>query len=127
MEGLMDIREYDIPYHLRVCIDHDIRVGLWYEACSVSNQAIISRLTDQPVRPDPVVFAFDIETTKQPLKFPDSAIDAIMMISYMIDGSGYLLVNRAIVSEHINDFEYTPKPEFEGRFHVYNEPEEVLP
>ena len=29
--------------------------------------------------------AFDIETTKLPLKFPDSAVDQIMMISYMID------------------------------------------
>lgn len=30
--------------------------------------------------------AFDIETTKLPLKFPDAASDQIMMISYMIDG-----------------------------------------
>ena len=33
-----------------------------------------------------MVCAFDIETTKLPLKFPDSSIDSIMMISYMIDG-----------------------------------------
>lgn len=30
--------------------------------------------------------AFDIETTKLPLKFPDASFDVIMMISYMIDG-----------------------------------------
>lgn len=30
--------------------------------------------------------AFDIETTKAPLKFPDQQQDQIMMISYMIDG-----------------------------------------
>ena len=36
---------------------------------------------------DPVILAFDIETTKMPLKFPDAIIDQIMMISYMIDGS----------------------------------------
>ena len=35
---------------------------------------------------EPVVLAFDIETTKLPLKFPDSQTDQIMMISYMIDG-----------------------------------------
>jgi DNA polymerase elongation subunit (family B) len=29
--------------------------------------------------------AFDIECTKQPLKFPDAKTDCIMMISYMID------------------------------------------
>ena len=36
------------------------------------------------------------------------------MISYMIDKCGFLIVNREIVSEDIADFEYTPKPEFEG-------------
>ncbi len=35
---------------------------------------------------EPVVLAFDIETTKLPLKFPDAQVDQIMMISYMIDG-----------------------------------------
>ena len=35
---------------------------------------------------EPVVLAYDIETTKLPLKFPDSSTDQIMMISYMIDG-----------------------------------------
>ena len=45
------------------------------------------RLVDeQPDRPEPVVLAYDIETTKLPLKFPDSSSDSIMMISYMIDG-----------------------------------------
>lgn len=37
-----------------------------------------------------MVLAFDIETTKLPLKFPDAETDQIMMISYMIDGQ----VNR---------------------------------
>lgn len=49
--------------------------------------------------------------TKEPLKFPDANIDSIYMISYMIDGEGYLIVNREIVSEDIEDFEYTPKKE----------------
>ena len=31
------------------------------------------------------MLAYDIETTKLPLKFPDPTIDCIMMISYMID------------------------------------------
>lgn len=34
--------------------------------------------------------AYDIETTKLPLKFPDPAIDCIMMISYMIDAQVWL-------------------------------------
>ena len=69
--------------------------------------------------------AFDIETTKAPLKFPDQQNDQIMMISYMIDGQGFLITNREIVSEDIEDFEYTPKPEYEGPIVVFNEENEA--
>jgi DNA polymerase epsilon subunit 1 len=68
--------------------------------------------------------AYDIETCKAPLKFPDSSVDQIMMISYMIDGQGFLITNRSIVSEDISDFDYTPKPEYEGPFIIFNEPDE---
>lgn len=43
-----------------------------------------------------------------------AAVLQVFMISYMVDKQGYLIVNREVVSEDINDFEYTPKPEFEG-------------
>lgn len=46
------------------------------------------------------------------------------MISYMIDGQGYLIINREIITSDIEDFEYTPKPEFEGLFKVFNEKDE---
>jgi DNA polymerase epsilon subunit 1 len=39
----------------------------------------------------------------------------------MIDGQGYLITNREIISHDVDDFEYTPKPEFEGQFIVFNE------
>lgn len=71
--------------------------------------------------------AYDIETTKQPLKFPDQQTDQIMMISYMVDGQGFLITNREIVSDDIDDFEYTPKDEYPGEFTVFNEPDEVSP
>lgn len=38
----------------------------------------------------------------------------VFMISYMLDQQGYLIVNREIVGADICDFEFTPKPEFEG-------------
>lgn len=75
------------------------------------------------------------------------------MISYMIDGQvclnvvckpiffitvcvllhlfvlflpkGFLITNREIVSENIEDFEFTPKPEYEGPFTIFNEDDEV--
>ncbi len=80
---------------------------------------------DMLVRAEPRVLAFDIETTKLPLKFPNPEIDKVMMISYMIDRQGYLIINRSIVSEDIQDFDYTPKPEYKGPFHTFNEKDEV--
>lgn len=29
--NLTDIREYDVPYHMRYCIDNDLRCGCWYD------------------------------------------------------------------------------------------------
>lgn len=124
-EGIIDIREYDVPYYLRVAMDNDIRVGLWYAVSFTAGQPGFKLLTERVKRADPVVMAYDIETTKAPLKFPDQAIDQVMMISYMIDGQGFLITNREIVSEDIDDFEYTPKEGYEGPFTVFNEPDEV--
>ncbi|KAI7977288.1 hypothetical protein EIK77_004704 [Talaromyces pinophilus] len=121
---IIDIREYDVPYHVRVSIDKDIRIGKWYNVEAKHGVTKLTCIEERLQRADPVVLAFDIETTKLPLKFPDAVIDQIMMISYMIDGNGFLITNREIVSEDINDFEYTPKPEYSGPFVIFNEPDE---
>uniref|UniRef100_A0A8C5NU58 DNA polymerase epsilon catalytic subunit n=1 Tax=Jaculus jaculus TaxID=51337 RepID=A0A8C5NU58_JACJA len=127
LDNIVDMREYDVPYHIRLSIDLKIHVAHWYDVRYRGNAfpVEIARRDDLVERPDPVVLAFDIETTKLPLKFPDAETDQIMMISYMIDGQGYLITNREIVSEDIEDFEFTPKPEYEGPFCVFNEPDEV--
>ncbi|KAF2838494.1 DUF1744-domain-containing protein [Patellaria atrata CBS 101060] len=121
---IVDIREYDVPYHVRVAIDKDIRIGKWYTVEAKHGIISMTCIEERLKRADPVVLAYDIETTKLPLKFPNAAFDQIMMISYMIDGQGFLITNREIVSEDIADFEYTPKPEYEGQFMVFNEPDE---
>ncbi|KAI4165047.1 MAG: hypothetical protein LQ342_001324 [Letrouitia transgressa] len=123
-EYIVDIREYDVPYHVRVSIDKDIRIGKWYTVEVKHGTTTLTCIEERIQRADPVVLAFDIETTKLPLKFPDAVVDQIMMISYMIDGQGFLITNREIVSEDIADFEYTPKPEYDGPFLVFNEPDE---
>ncbi|EER23247.1 DNA polymerase epsilon, catalytic subunit A, putative [Coccidioides posadasii C735 delta SOWgp] len=123
-EFIVDIREYDVPYHVRVSIDKDIRIGKWYTVDATHGAVSLTCIEERLQRADPVVLAFDIETTKLPLKFPDPVIDQIMMISYMIDGQGYLITNREIVSEDISNFEYTPKPEYQGPFTIFNEPSE---
>ncbi|XP_055677958.1 DNA polymerase epsilon catalytic subunit 1 [Lutzomyia longipalpis] len=125
MESIVDIREHDIPYHVRVCIDLSIFCGNWYTVtCYGRDNPTIKPCTDIIDRPDPIVLAFDIETTKLPLKFPDANTDQIIMISYMIDGQGYLITNREIISADVKSFEYTPKAEFEATFTVFNEPNE---
>lgn len=47
------------------------------------------------------------------------------MISYMLDRQGFLIVNREVVGADIEDFEFSPKPEFEGPFKVINVPDEA--
>ena len=65
----------------------DFRVGMWYDVKVAGlGKITVEQRTDKVKRAEPVIFAFDIETTKLPLKFPDASIDSIMMISYMIDG-----------------------------------------
>ncbi|GMM47862.1 DNA polymerase epsilon catalytic subunit [Pichia kluyveri] len=123
-ELMLDIREYDVPYHVRVSIDEDIRIGKWYDVEVTPSETRIIEDKEKIAFADPVVLAFDIETTKAPLKFPVSSVDQIMMISYMIDGEGFLITNRSIISEDIEDFEYTPKPEYPGEFMIFNEPNE---
>ena len=63
----------------------NICVGLWYAVKFKGSETVsITRREDLIDTPDTVVLAFDIETTKLPLKFPDAATDQIMMISYML-------------------------------------------
>ncbi len=47
-----------------------------------------------------------------------------MMISWMVDGNGFLGINRETVSADIENFEYAPHKDFRGNFEVFNEPDE---
>lgn len=59
------------------------------------------------------------------LKQDGSAVHMqVFMISYMLDKQGYLIVNREVVGADIEGFEYTPKPEFQGPFEIFNEADE---
>jgi DNA polymerase epsilon subunit 1 len=35
LDAIVDVREYDVPYVMRVAIDNEIFVGLWYDVSSV--------------------------------------------------------------------------------------------
>ena len=122
LSTLVDIREYDVPYLVRTCIDLGIRTGAWYTV-TPNTHDVGCTLTDQDFekKGDPSFLAFDIECTKAPLKFPDANVDSIFMISYMIRGQGYLIISRDVVSQDVDDFEYTPKPIYPGPFKIFNE------
>lgn len=85
----------------------------------------LERRADLLQRAEPRICAWDIETTKLPLQFPNAEYDQVFMISYMVDRQGYLIVNREVVGADISDFEYTPKPEYPGPFKIFNEPNEL--
>jgi DNA polymerase epsilon subunit 1 len=137
---LTDIREYDVPYIVRVCTDLNFRAGTWYtvqlenpilagekhENNTMSGTNGVTLLDpDRESKASPTFFAFDIECTKAPLKFPSAETDEIFMISFMVSTSsgpqGYLIVSRSVVSADVQDFEYTPKPNYPGPFHIFNE------
>ncbi|VIO96069.1 DNA polymerase family B, exonuclease domain containing protein [Brugia malayi] len=126
LEKIIDLREHDLPYQMRVCIDLEVFVGLWYRVTGrdLDRKPKITRHPTLIDPPEPVVLAYDIEVTKLPLKFPDSSFDEIMMISYMVNGNGFLIINRQIISSDVDDFEYTPRPEYKGIFRVINLPDE---
>lgn len=101
-------------------------MSFWY-SLKVNAQILVEfeHLKTKLDKADLRVFAFDIETTKDPLKFPDSRFDQVMMISYVIDGKGFLITNRNVVGSDVQNFEYSPKPEYDiGSFTVFNEADE---
>lgn len=121
-DHILEMREYDVPYEVRAAIDLDLRVGAWYDVTPVTGSETCDVVWKKDMLElcDLRVLAFDIECEKAPLKFPDATRDRIYMISYMVSGQGYLLINREIVSEDVDDFEYTPSPKFPGPFVVIN-------
>lgn len=123
-ELILDIYEYDIPYITRCLIDLELRIGQWYCVSVVETVPKITLFLEKNIRPDPRTIAFDIETAKRPLLFPDPGYDPIILISIMFDDAGYLIVNREHISADIENFEYAPTEEYRRYFTVFNEKNE---
>lgn len=108
-------------------IDREIRVSFWYDLKLEGNLLVqFEQLVDKLDKADLRVMAFDIETTKSPSKFPDARFDQVMMISYIVDGCGFLITNRQVVGEDVQDFEYAPRADYDvGVFTIFNEADEL--
>jgi len=64
----------------------------------------------QRALPELKVLSYDIETSKDPLKFPDAEKDEVMMISLMYEGEAFLIVNTGFCGQDVETFDYEPKP-----------------
>lgn len=82
------MREHDVPYIMRVCIEFNLRAGCWYTLTPLPTGWVVIGEKDNLRKAEPTVLAFNIECTKAPLKSPDAKVDSIYMISYiyMVDG-----------------------------------------
>lgn len=126
LSKILELREYDLFYDARVMIDRKIRVSFWYNVTVMKGFAHKIELREGMLeKPAVSVLAYDIETSKAPLKFPDPSIDVVMLISYVIDGETFLIVNREMVGADVQEFFYCPKKDIEAQVTVYNEPNEL--
>lgn len=69
--------------------------------------------------------SYDIETSKLPLRFPDSKTDSIMMISLQYDNHAVLITNKERVKQDVQGFDYAPKEEYRVDVEVFNEDTEL--
>jgi len=117
------IYEHDIPIEVQAASQLKVCCGKWYSVVYDGCDYRISP-ADKISYPDLRIMAFDIETTKPPLKFPSARSDSIMMISAMTDRFGELIINREYVSEDITEFEYEAKEDMRCTFQISNERDE---
>ncbi|OMO97634.1 hypothetical protein CCACVL1_04499 [Corchorus capsularis] len=125
LDYTVDLCDYDVPYHVRFAIDNDVRCGQCYDVSVSSSGVILEKRTDLLQRAEVRVCAFDIETPKLPSKFPDAEYDLIMMISYMVDGQGYLIINRECLGQRHRGLGVYSKTRFQECFKVTNVKNEV--
>ena len=78
------------------CNPVDARCRQWYTVKVESSKVTLENRADLLQQAEVRVCDFDIETTNLPFKFPDAEYDMIMMISHMVDGQGYLIINREV-------------------------------
>lgn len=123
---ILNFYEYDIPRDIAIADELNFRVGMWYDVAYDGENYIIQACATKILFPDLKIFAYDIETYKLPLKFPNPDNDPIIMISIRTESNGYLIINREYVSQDIKSFSYAPKPELKTEFIVYNEKNEEM-
>ena len=75
LDAVLDMREHDVPYHMRFQIDTGVRCGYWYGVRASHGHVSLTWREDLVQRGEPRICTFDIETTKLPLQFPNAEFD----------------------------------------------------
>jgi DNA polymerase epsilon subunit 1 len=145
IEHIIDAREWDVPYHIRVAIDKGIplnnpidqRHSNW-EMVHCQSESRTSQIgshrrqikTCRPRRPS--LRHRNLKITPQIPRRSNRRDNDDLIHDRWTSLSpppphlnrtykqGFLITNREIVSSDIDDFDYTPKPEFEGPFTIIN-------
>jgi DNA polymerase elongation subunit (family B) len=97
VEGVIEWREADVLYHHRVAIDHNVRVGTWYQAEIRGGEIQKLTLIKNRTPPELRIIAYDIETVFDQTREPNPNRDAISMISLFTGEENYLLINDKVV------------------------------
>ncbi len=98
VSGIREWREADVLFHHRCAIDHNVRVGAWYQAEITGGEILNLSSIPNKAPPRLKVLAFDIETVFEQTRDPNPNRDAISMISLFNGENNVLLVNSKVVT-----------------------------
>ncbi|MHA2303874.1 MAG: 3'-5' exonuclease [Candidatus Hodarchaeales archaeon] len=119
INGVIEWREADVLFHHRCAIDHNIRIGKWFQADIRGREM----LNIQPIRnqapPHLKILAFDIETEFELTREPNPNKDEISMICMFTGEENTLLVNAKVVeTKNVRDIDILLQP---------NDPDHIKP
>ncbi len=98
IKGIIEWREADVLYNHRVAIDHNIRVGSWYQADISGGEIHKLDILNNMAPPDLQILAYDIETVFDQTREPNPNRDAISMISLFTGNINHLIINDDVVN-----------------------------
>ncbi|MHA2106123.1 MAG: 3'-5' exonuclease [Candidatus Hodarchaeales archaeon] len=97
IKGVIEWREADVLYNHRVAIDHNIRVGSWYQADIRGGEIHKLDILHNKAPPELQILAYDIETVFDLTREPNPNRDAISMISLFTGNVNHLIINDDVV------------------------------
>ncbi|MHA2243589.1 MAG: 3'-5' exonuclease [Candidatus Hodarchaeales archaeon] len=106
INGVKEWREGDVLFHHRCAIDHNVRIGAWYEAQISGGEVEYLLPIPNKAPPQLRILAFDIETVFEQTRDPNPNKDEITMISLFTGNDNTLIINSKVVkTEDVRNFD----------------------